>query len=408
MIFFYADKGSVYANFRQQKDGKKVSLKYFPKLSDEKWNKDKQRFKDDDLESKRVTIEKAILDVLKVQDPFTLNNKTFASLINDRISGKSTQQTSFFDYCTTYYAATLLRYEKISARSIQNTIDKLKDFNPKLSFEKIDKVFYREFIIYLQAKDMMLNYTGLHIKNLKRILNHATDTGINTNLTFREFKVPKENVFNIYLNEKEIESIYNLEINELAVLQLQKENSIISKMTIARQIESLDRARKLFVIGCCTGLRVENYLAIDPHIQIDLKGGYLHAIMNKGGAKIKLPLHKYIREIVESGGFPAPVSQQKLNDAIKLLGILAGIKEQVMFTRTIGNRIVEYAKPKHELITSHTARRSFCSNLYASGVPTQYIMAISGHKSESTFKKYIQQVQKDTLTSKLKDYNVWG
>jgi len=408
MIFFYADKGSVYANFRQQKDGLKVSLKYFPKLSDEKWNKEKQRFKDDDLESKRVTIEKAILDVLKVNDPFTLTNKSFACLINDRISGKSTQQTSFFDYCTTYYSSTLLRYEKTSARSIQTTIDKLKDFNPKLSFEKIDKVFYRDFMIYLQSKNMSLNYTGLHIKNLKRILNHATDTGINTNLSFREFKKPQKNIFNIYLNEKEIESIYKLEIDELSVLQLQKENNIISKMTIDRQIESLDRARKLFVIGCCTGLRVENYLAIDPNIQIDIKAGFLHAIMNKGGSKIKIPLHKYIREIVESGGFPEPVSQQRLNDSIKLLGLLAGIKEQVMFTRTIGNRIVEYAKPKYKLITSHTARRSFCSNLYASGVPVQYIMAISGHKSEKTFRKYIQQVQKDTLTNKLKDYNVWG
>jgi hypothetical protein len=35
-------------------------------------------------------------------------------------------------------------------------------------------------------------------------------------------------------------------------------------------------------------------------------------------------------------------------------------------------------------------------------------MAVSGHKTESSFNKYIQAVQKDILTAKLKDYDVWG
>ena len=47
-------------------------------------------------------------------------------------------------------------------------------------------------------------------------------------------------------------------------------------------------------------------------------------------------------------------------------------------------------RPKYELITSHTARRSCITNLYLQGRFTnEQIMSISGHKDEKTFKAYI-------------------
>ena len=46
--------------------------------------------------------------------------------------------------------------------------------------------------------------------------------------------------------------------------------------------------------------------------------------------------------------------------------------------------------PKYQLVSSHTARRSFATNAYKSGVPTIAIMKITGHTKESTFLKYIK------------------
>jgi hypothetical protein len=43
----------------------------------------------------------------------------------------------------------------------------------------------------------------------------------------------------------------------------------LSKTNIQRQKDSLNRARKLFIVGCWTGLRCENYLSIDPEIQAE-------------------------------------------------------------------------------------------------------------------------------------------
>jgi integrase len=52
-------------------------------------------------------------------------------------------------------------------------------------------------------------------------------------------------------------------------------------------------------------------------------------------------------------------------------------------------------KPKYEWITSHTCRRSFCTNELLAGTPVELIMKISGHKSLRDFYKYIRIPQEE-------------
>mgnify|MGYP001481521589 CR=1 FL=1 len=58
------------------------------------------------------------------------------------------------------------------------------------------------------------------------------------------------------------------------------------------------------------------------------------------------------------------------------------------FTKA-GTKITENFE-KWELISTHTARRFFASNMYLMGIPTITIMAITGHKAEKAFMKYIK------------------
>ena len=46
-------------------------------------------------------------------------------------------------------------------------------------------------------------------------------------------------------------------------------------------------------------------------------------------------------------------------------------------------------------ITFHTARRSFATNAYLAGLPPISIMKITGHKTESSFMKYIKISEKE-------------
>jgi integrase len=84
------------------------------------------------------------------------------------------------------------------------------------------------------------------------------------------------------------------------------------------------------------------------------------------------------------------VNNPDFNVNIKEIGRLAGIFEAVKFSYKKGNKDIEVIKPKYGWITSHTCRRSFCTNEFLAGTPVELIMKISGHKSLQDFYKYIR------------------
>jgi integrase len=76
----------------------------------------------------------------------------------------------------------------------------------------------------------------------------------------------------------------------------------------------------------------------------------------------------------------------------------AGIDNKVTYVKTRGGKTTTVTEPKWNLVGSHTARRSFATNAYLSGVPTISIMKMTGHRTEASFMKYI----KVTLTENAK------
>ena len=59
-------------------------------------------------------------------------------------------------------------------------------------------------------------------------------------------------------------------------------------------------------------------------------------------------------------------------------------KENEIMRKKVGNF------PKHELISSHTCRRSFATNNYLIGIDTLTIMQVTGHTTEKNFLNYIK------------------
>lgn len=121
--------------------------------------------------------------------------------------------------------------------------------------------------------------------------------------------------------------------------------------------------------------------------------------------KVVIPLHPMVGTILNKyhGNLPNNISNQKFNDYIKEACKIAGINESVSKSITKGgiNRSKNYKK--WELVSSHTARRSFATNLYKSGFPTISIMAITGHKTEKAFLTYIR-VTPEEHARKLKEH----
>jgi integrase len=118
-----------------------------------------------------------------------------------------------------------------------------------------------------------------------------------------------------------------------------------------------------------------------------------------------IPLHKYVRNILKkhNGKIPQALSNPKMNLNLKHLGTLAKINDAVETSITKGGKLVKNSISKNKLICTHTARRSFATNLYMAGVPSITIMKITGHQTEKSFLRYIRISQEENA-NKLLDH----
>jgi integrase len=110
-----------------------------------------------------------------------------------------------------------------------------------------------------------------------------------------------------------------------------------------------------------------------------------------------IPINSIISSIIEKydGRLPTTISNEKMNAYLKQLGEKAELNEKIEVICTKGGKRIREVFKKYELITVHTARRSFASNAYLLQVPTISIMKITGHRTEKSFLKYIKISQED-------------
>jgi len=276
-----------------------------------------------------------------------------------------------------------------TTKAYQNALNLLKNYcrdkNCKIDFDSIDMSFYNSYTKYLiEDLDLAQNTVGNKIKNLKVFMGEAYERGLHKNLEFRsrKFKKTTEETDKIYLNLKELEKIYKHDLSTN---------------------KKLERVRDLFIIGCFTGLRFSDFIHLSKGNIID--DNKIRIRTQKTKDTVIIPLHPYVREILEKyeWNIPDPISNQKMNKYLKEIGEDAKIKGKIQITITKGGELKKDTHNKFKLISTHTARRSFASNCYLAGISAITIMKITGHKSESSFLKYIRISQEENA-NKLLDH----
>ena len=268
--------------------------------------------------------------------------------------------------------------KKISSSTLKkygtcfNCLKHYSEYRKKeIDFDDVDLNFYTDFTRFLsKEKKHATNTIGKQIAVLKNFLNEATDRGLNNRYDFKshKFKIITEESEAIYLNEVELKMLYKLDLSK---------NS------------RLERVRDLFLIGAHTGCRFSDYDAICKE---NIKDGYLRLEQIKTGNRVIIPVHPVVKSLLEKyeGKLPRVISNQKFNKYIKTVCEKAGINSNESKTITKAGRKETTKSQKFDLVSSHTARRSFATNLYKSGFPAISIMQITGHKSERAFLKYIK------------------
>lgn len=269
--------------------------------------------------------------------------------------GQTTNPRTIIQYRNTYNCVT----EFVSATKREDC-----------ELSQVNKEFYDQFVLFLNKKGYKLNTVGKHIKNLKAVINWLPqDQRIQC-----EFVAPRkcrkltEEVDNVYLSTEELQKIQNVELKQ----------------------DYLDRVRDQFILLAWTGCR---YSDLDKLAAPEsMKRGYFELVQKKTGTKVCIPVFPAVRSIFEKykGVLPPVISNQKFNVFLKEVCKLAGLDSMESITHTIGGKRVKETSPKYELISAHTARRSFATNMFESGAPALVIMQITGHKTEKAFLSYIK------------------
>ena len=263
-----------------------------------------------------------------------------------------------------------------------------------ITFDSFDAKFYEDFVKYLTydipqvrrkelIKGLKSNSVGKTIKHLKSFLKDRMWKKVIPYIDLSGYKVMEEEVDTVYLSWEELSLIYHLDLS---------------------QNTQLEKYRDLFVLGCLTGFRFSDYSDIRPE---EVRGEMLYINQAKTLSTVVVPLRKDAKRIlIDKYNMQMPqVSNANFNYYIKEVAKLAGIDEKIKIVHKRGNEVRDETRPKYAWITSHTCRRSFCTNEFLDGTPTNLIMAISGHKTEKAFRRYIKadQVQKAHMIKKIWD-----
>ena len=161
----------------------------------------------------------------------------------------------------------------------------------------------------------------------------------------------------------------------------------IGKLLLYEPKNDVERlVRNQFVLGALTGARHSDYCRFT---EANIVGGSLVYISQKTHVKAEIPLCPAVRRILHEnklhGLSGRTLSDPTFNETIRAICRAAGISERVKLYQA-----GEFTEgEKWEYVSSHTARRSFATNLYLRGADLYSISVLMGHNSTSMTERYI-------------------
>ena len=222
-------------------------------------------------------------------------------------------------------------------------------------------------------KGLSVNTIGEQFKNLKVFLKWCFDNGFIQPFSISHLVTYSEEVDTVYLTNEELDALEQLD--------LKGEEAIV---------------RDLFLIGCETGLRFSDYSNLTPS---NFQGDNLEVVPKKTRKKTKqqhliIPISKRFKRILNTYNGSIPLFDEKrlhqFNVTLRTLCQRAGMRSLSTIIRHENKELVSRKLEKWELVSSHTARRTFCTLKFLAGMPSESIMKFSGHTSERNFLKYLR------------------
>lgn len=218
--------------------------------------------------------------------------------------------------------------ENTAQRSLE-----LKDFN-----QEIIEGYSKYLLDKRRLSDSTLNK---RMKHLKWFL-----TSIKVQATIVPRKVKKKAI--IALTVAELKALEEVDVKKHGNQELH---------------EYLQRAKDMFLLGCYSALRISDLKRINSTNSSD---GFITLTTQKNNEVFKMPIVSQAQAILDRYNGKAPkISEQEVNRSIKIVCELAKINKLIEIEGTRGGKSFRKTVPKHDVITSHIASKTFITNAKA-------------------------------------------
>lgn len=401
----------IYLVFRYGPKENRKRLKYSTGLhvDPKHWSKKDQKVKNLNIDGSQKTRLNIVSDGLKelrehcesiYNDHGDIETLHFKELLDVRFKGKRVRPSeddkrpkSFLEFIDLYIKEGKSRPDSrrgtwkvwVTAKNHIHAYSKLYGYydskaeKPTIKYEDFTMGWRNEFVneYMYKYKKQSINFTAKIISVINQFINEANDRDLPqywgcepiTHHKKKGWLVKKTKTLKFRLTFAELESMYNQKLS--------------GRMEIARD---------LFLIGAYSGLRYSDFSRLKPHHLVEEKGvKIIEIITQKTTTTVAVPCILHLENLLSKYDFRLPkMINQEMNRCLKKIGKAAGIDKKIVSNETqggINNNEVEYKA--YEKLTTHVARRSFCSNFYELGIPAAKLMLISGHSTERQFFNYI-------------------
>ncbi|GAE83319.1 site-specific integrase [Bacteroides reticulotermitis] len=241
--------------------------------------------------------------------------------------------------------------------------------------------------LYREANDCELTFANITKPKLSRFASFLVDRLSRS--SSRTYCAMFKAVLNLYNEEVDLPSGY------ASILSLKNdvsENAFLNDSEIQKLIkfEPSTRNERLvrnqFVLGCLTGARHSDYINFTHGNIQDERIVY---VSQKTHIRAEIPLSPVVERLLKENEeyfmIDKEVSSPTFNATIRSICKQVGINERIKLYQA-----GEYVEGERwEFVSSHTARRSFATNLYLRGADLYLISKLMGHSSVNQTEGYI-------------------
>lgn len=269
--------------------------------------------------------------------------------------------------------ATIFRF-----RALRN---KLEPINTPIS--EVDTEWLTKFVNRLSYTEKLANSTVFdYLKRMNWFLKWAEEQGESIGTSYKRFSPRLQMVKRpvIFLTWEELMTVYTAEL----------------------PADYLIKARDLFCFCCFTSLRYSDLANLKS---TDVYDDHIKIVTKKTSDYLIIDLNDYSRAILKKYDNELPrMSNQKMNQYIKEIGMICGIDEPVTIVSYVAGRRVEKTQPKWRLLGTHAGRRTFISNALGMGIPRDVVMKWTGHKDFKSMDPYTE-IENEVKKSMMNRFN---